>query len=352
MAALLPLENMCGFASLSPARKCYVAATSPICRTIAAIISCKKDEPLNGVVLDKTLTVYVGETATLTVTFIPKNASNKKLSWESSDTHIATVANGKVTGIATGQAKITATSQNSGRIAQCIVHVIQPIEPELILVEGGTFTMGCTSEQGEDCNNGEKPAHQVTVSSFYVGKYPVTQKEWMVTMLTDPCYLHPDDDVPVHNISWNQIQEYITRLNACSGKNYRLPTEAEWEYAARGGNQGKGYKYSGSDNPDDVGWYSDDSRIHPVGEKNPNELGLYDMSGNVFEWCNDRYGKYTGTPQTNPTGATIGDERVLRGGSMSGPPIWARVSSRISSPPGQYICNGGFRLVLSAEKKD
>ena len=193
---------------------------------IAATISCKKDEPLNGIVLSKTLTVYVGETVTLTVAFIPNNATNKKVSWESSDPNIATVSNGKVAGITAGKTKITATSQEGKKTAECNVCVIQPLDPELIWVEGGTFTMGCTNEQGDDCLDSEKPNHQVTVNGFYMGRYEVTQKEWVAAMGKNPSYFK-GQDLPVESISWNEIQEFIQILNAYTGKNYRLPTEAE-----------------------------------------------------------------------------------------------------------------------------
>jgi len=316
---------------------------------ITPTISCKKDEPLNGITLDKTVTVLVGETATLTVTFIPNSATNKKISWESSDPCVATVENGKLTGISIGTTKITATSEDGGHRAQCTVYVIQPIEPEVVWVEGGTFTMGCTDEQGEDCFDNEKPDHKVTVGGFYIGKYQVTQKEWLAIMVTDtPCGNHPDKELPMHVITWNQAQEYIMRLNATTDKNYRLPTEAEWEYAARGGNKSQGYKYSGSNNFDEVAWCVDNDFHfpYPVGTKKSNELEIYDMSGNVWEFCSDWYGSYTVNSQTNPQGPPTGTMRIIRGGSWATQAVYTRVSTRSSVTPGENIGNAGFRLVL------
>ena len=321
---------------------------------ITVIVSCKK-EPLNGIILDNSFNVLLGETATLTVTYIPENATNKKVSWESSDTNIATVENGKVTGIEIGIAKITATSQDGGRTATCIVYVIQPIEPEMVWVEGGTFTMGCTEEQGDDCRDNELPAHQVTVSGFYIGKYEVTQKEWVAAMGSNPSFsMFTGENKPVHCMSFNDMQEYITILNTYSGKNYRLPTEAEWEFAARGGNQSQGYKYSGSDDVDEVafyGLYGDHPFLADVGKKKPNELGIYDMSGNMEEICSDWYGNYSASPQINPEGPQTGRYCLERGGGLGTTELRTRVSSRQKGVDHNSPHASGFRLALPAEKK-
>jgi len=224
-----------------------------------------------------------------------------------------------------------------------------PGEPEMMFVQGGTFTMGCTAEQGNDCYNDEKPPHQVTLSNFSIGKYPVTQKQWVAVMGSYPSYFG-GDNLPVEGVSWHDVQEFIRKLNATTGKKYRLPTEAEWEYAARGGNKSKGFKYSGSNILDDVAWTWENSghKTHPVGRKAPNELGIYDMSGNVREWCNDRYGNnYSNSAKTNPTGATTGSLRVLRGGSWDSWDYYAngcRVSDRGSAAPGDRSDYIGFRL--------
>ena len=219
---------------------------------------------------------------------------------------------------------------------------------EMVYVKGGTFTMGCTGEQGGDCDDNEKPAHSVTVSSYYIGKYEVTQAQWREIMGSNP-----SDDMeniwPVDSVSWNDIQVFIEKLNAKTGKNYRLPTEAEWEFAARGGKQSKGYQYAGSNRLDSVAWDFDNSggQTHPVGSKSPNELGIYDMSGNVWEWCSDWYGSYSSSSQTNPKGPQSGSDRVLRGGSLCNLARDCRVSDRDYGYPSYSNYYIGFRLVLS-----
>jgi formylglycine-generating enzyme required for sulfatase activity len=291
----------------------------------------------------------VGQNTTLTPSIVPPDAHNQNVTWESSDNNVATVDNGKVTGIALGKATITVTTEDGGRTAKCFVSVVQPIEPEMVKVDGGTFTMGCTNEQGDDCFDNETPSHQVTLSSFYIAKTTVTQKEWIAIMGNNPSYyLVLGDNIPVNRVSWDGVQDYIAKLNALTGKNYRLPTEAEWEFAARGGNKSEGYKYSGSNNIDEVAWYSGNSgngRIHPVGQKAPNELGLYDMSGNIWEWCSDWYGNYSNDSQNNPAGAPAGSSKVTRGGSIWGDAITARVSWRFGCPSNTVDVGIGFRLV-------
>ena len=226
---------------------------------------------------------------------------------------------------------------------------------EMVYVKGGTFTMGATAEQGvdafRDVFRDERPRHSVTLSDFYIGKYEVTQAQWRAVMGNNPSYCKGNNR-PVQNVSWDDIQEFITKLNAQTGKKFRLPTEAEWEYAARGGNQSKGYKYSGSNNISEVAWYDDISsnkKTHPVGQKSPNELGIYDMSGNVWEWCQDWKGDYSSSSQTNPTGPSSGSRRVLRGGGLDSPAEHCRVSIRTCSSPGDRYFGIGFRLACSAE---
>jgi formylglycine-generating enzyme required for sulfatase activity len=220
---------------------------------------------------------------------------------------------------------------------------------DMVAVKGGTFKMGCTSGQS-DCDDDEKPVHSVTVDDFYIGKYEVTQAQWKAIMGSNPS--HFDDcgsNCPVKKVSWKKVQEFIKKLNQKTGKNYRLPTEAEWEYAARGGSKSKGYKYAGSNSIGTVAWYNDNSgsETHPVGQKQPNELGLYDMSGNVYEWCSDWYGDYSSSSQTNPKGPSSGSNRVLRGGSWYYNARYCRVASRDSRIPNFSDYNRfGFRLVL------
>ncbi len=198
-----------------------------------------------------------------------------------------------------------------------------------VLVKGGTFTMGCTDEQ-KDCEDDEKPAHKVTLSDFYISPYEVTQQQWKQVMSANPSKASKDcDQCPVENVSWEEVQDYLEKLNAQGhGRNYRLPTEAEWEYAARGGNVTKGFLYSGSKDISLVAWYNGNSgnKTQLVGKRKPNELGLYDMSGNVWEWCSDWYGAYTSGNQTNPTGPSSGSSRVLRGGSWNDYPQDCRVA--------------------------
>lgn len=223
----------------------------------------------------------------------------------------------------------------------------QPYEPEMVFVQGGTFTMGYKDGRDSDCLPDEKPAHQVTLSDFYIGKYEVTQAQWRAIMGNNPSNNKNCDQCPVDQISWNDVQEFIKKLNERSGKNYRLPSEAEWEYAARGGNQSQGYKYAGSNTLDEVGWFWKNSgdknlfgdwikekidqnncKTHPVGQKKANELGIFDMSGNVWEWCSDWATGYPSDAQTNPKGPVSGTYRVVRSGCWIIHDYYCRVSSR------------------------
>ena len=218
----------------------------------------------------------------------------------------------------------------------------------MIAVEGGTFQMGATSEQGSDAYDSEKPVHSVTLSDYYIGETEVTQELWTAVMGNNPSWYSGNPQRPVEQVSWNACQEFIKKLNQLTGKNFRLPTEAEWEYAARGGKKSKGYKYSGSNTIDDVAWYKNNSgsKTHDVKTKQANELGIYDMSGNVWEWCQDWYGSYSSSSQANPTGPSSGSSRVLRGGSWGGNARDCRVSNRGSNFPDSRNNYNGFRLVL------
>lgn len=198
--------------------------------------------------------------------------------------------------------------------------IIDNLVNNMVYVSGGKFTMGATRDQLRNyvhCKKDEKPTHRVTLSSYYIGKYEVTQAEWKAVMGCNPSKFK-GDNLPVEQVSWNDCQTFIRRLNSLTGKNFRLLTEAEWEFAARGGNNSRDYKYSGSNNIDSVAWYGHNSggMTHPVGQKSPNELGLYDMTGNVSEWCQDWYGSYSSSSQTNPIGPFSGSTRVLRGGGL------------------------------------
>jgi formylglycine-generating enzyme required for sulfatase activity len=220
----------------------------------------------------------------------------------------------------------------------------------LLKVTGGTYTMGDTF--GDGYSNG-LPTHQVTVGDFYIGKYEVTQAEWQTVMGSNPSYFTAcGTTCPVEQVSWTDIQTFISTLNTQSGKTYRLPTEAEWEYAARSGGQNQ--KYSGTSDVTLLGnyaWYGTNagSTTHPVGQKQANGLGLYDMSGNVWEWVSDWYGAYSSTAQTNPTGATTGSHRVNRGGSGSGGAAGGRASGRGNGAPGDRNISIGFRLLAPVQ---
>lgn len=219
--------------------------------------------------------------------------------------------------------------------------IIDNLVNNMVYVSGGTFTMGATFEQGSDADDNEKPIHRVTLSSYYINRYEVTQAEWKAVMGSNPSDFK-GDNLPVESVSWNDCQEFIRKLNSLTGKNFRLPTEAEWEFAARGGNNSRGYKYSGSNDIGSVAWYSRNSghRTHPVGQKSPNELDLYDMTGNVWEWCQDWKGSYSSSSQINPTGPYSGSIRVHRGGGWDENAWGSRVSIRI--PP---LLLSGYRYI-------
>jgi formylglycine-generating enzyme required for sulfatase activity len=224
---------------------------------------------------------------------------------------------------------------------------VNGVRYEMLEVKAGSFTMGATSEMQspETC---EKPAHRVTLTKDYLmGKTEVTQALWKAVTGKNPSWWDGDNR-PVEGVSWGDCQNFISMLNAATGKSFRLPTEAEWEYAARGGKKSKHYIYSGSNNADEVAWCEDNSmgKTHDVATKQPNELGLYDMSGNVSEWCQDWFGNYSNSPQTNPTGATAGTNRVSRGSNFRHEEGECRTSCRGDYKDGRYAIIG-LRLVLT-----
>ena len=229
---------------------------------------------------------------------------------------------------------------------------------EMIAVEGGTFTMGATAEQGSDVDRDESPTHQVALSSYMIGKTEVTQELWEAVMGKSLSQIASElgnstrgvgINYPMYYVSWEDCQEFITKLNALTGKTFRLPTEAEWEFAARGGNKSKGYKYSGSNTIVDVAWYISNSNYAscPVATKAPNELGIYDMSGNVWEWCSDWFGNYSSESQTNPTGPNGASSRVFRGGGWYSDTRYCRVAYRGNNTPDYINSYLGLRLCLS-----
>ena len=223
-------------------------------------------------------------------------------------------------------------------------------EPEMVFVKGGSFQMGSNSGL-ED----EKPVHSVTLSSYYIGKYEITQKQWRDVMGSDlPLLVFKGcDDCPVEKLNYEEVQTFLAQLNAATGKNYRLPTEAEWEFAERGGNASKNFTYSGSNEISEVAWYKDnsESKTHPVGKRKVNELGIYDMTGNVWEWCSDWYDAnyYSTSPTQNPICSVIGSNHVARGGSWINTPVDCRITHRHGYTPSHRVSNLGFRVALSSQ---
>jgi len=285
-----------------------------------------------------------------------------------------------------------ATAQTSSRGNRTFT--VNGVSFEMVEVKGGTFTMGATSEQESDAKSDEKPTHRVTLSDYYIGKFEVTvgqfrvfinetnyrtdaEKEgwtwrWMninnkwekkkvngINWMCDQdgnVLRSSEDNYPVLYVSWNDAVEFCKWLSRKTGYNFRLPTEAEWEYAARGGNKSKGYKYSGSNRINGVAWYGNVSsnatangKPHPVGTKSKNEIGIYDMSGNVWEWCQDWYGNYNSDSQTNPNGALNGSDRVARGGSWDNAARRCRLSDRSGALPSNRNYNLGFRIAMDSK---
>ena len=254
--------------------------------------------------------------------------------------------------VSTASPSPTSTSPNtvgasaSGSVIS--IPVKNGISIEMVKVEAGSFDMGATPEM-EQLFDDEKPVHRVTLTNnYYLGKYEVTQKLWLVVMGKNPSWFK-GKDLPVERVSWNDCQKFISKLNKLTGKSFRLPTEAEWEYAARGGKKNRGCKYSGSDELENVAWYKDNSGLmtREVGLKQPNELGLYDMTGNVWEWCEDRKGTYDRSPQTNPINDLGGSVRVTRGASWSIGSKGCHLSYRYGNYSDSHHNDLGLRLALS-----
>ena len=250
------------------------------------------------------------------------------------------------------KAKQTAKPQPRKQTASYSNHVLRVgnVVYNMKRVEGGTFTMGATAEMSEPFDD-EKPTHQVTLSSYSIGETEVTQALWQAVMGSNPSSFK-GDNLPVERVSWDDCQIFINKLNNLTGQRFRLPTEAEWEFAARGGKKSNHTQYSGSDNIDEVAWYrngSQQSDVHPVALKKANELRLYDMSGNVLEWCQDDYVEYSRKAQTNPEGKSSGLKKVIRGGSYGSIANACRTSNRywkeaVNKNLGYFY---GFRLALS-----
>ena len=268
-----------------------------------------------------------------------------------SEGQTASISGSLTSSASSSNANVLSSSGTSLSGNTITIPVKNGINIEMVKVEAGSFDMGATPEMRslQYPYDDEKPDHRVTLTkNYYIGKYEVTQALWQVVMGNNPSRFK-GDDLPVERVSWKRCQDFISKLNSLTGKRFRLPTEAEWEYAARGGNKSRGYRYSGSNTLGDVAWYGDNSgsKTHAVGTKQPNELGIYDMSGNVSEWCQDWRGSYSSSPQTNPTGAVSGSYRVDRGGSWLYSAWFSRSSSRGGRTPGGRDGDLGLRLVLS-----
>lgn len=222
-------------------------------------------------------------------------------------------------------------------VTQTQKNIITELLNNMVFVQGGSFMMGC--DDSTTWGN-EKPVHREIVSSFWINKYEVTQKLWQ-TIMGNNNFHFIGDNLPADTRSWDACQSFINKLNRLTGLTFRLPTEAEWEFAARGGNKSTGYKYSGSDVPNIVGWIGENSgnKTHPVGEKQSNELGLYDMTGNVWEWTSDKYSENYNSPRNS-------SEYVIRGGCCYSNVIYVSVFDRRRERPSQYLTTSGFRLVF------
>ncbi|CDC65336.1 putative uncharacterized protein [Bacteroides sp. CAG:770] len=228
-----------------------------------------------------------------------------------------------------------------------LVIEVNGVKFKMIYVQGGTFQMGATDEQ-IGASGDEYPAHKVTLSDYYIGQYEVTQELWKAVMGTNPSANTDNPQLPVENICWDDCQTFIAKLNSLTGKKFALPTEAQWEYAARGGEKARGLLFSGSDFSNEVAWF-DKTGTNPVGQLLPNELGIFDMSGNVYEWCSDFYGDYTEEEQTDPTGVADGWAHVLRGGCYY---EWEESKVRVACRhmDASDTCDDGYGLRLMLTK--
>ncbi len=225
------------------------------------------------------------------------------------------------------------------------IYTVNGVSFKMIAVKGGTFTMGATPEQvGGDPD--ELPTHEVTLSNYYIGETEVTQELWAAVMGENPENLPSSMLHPVEKVSWEDCQYFVSKINELTGETFHLPTEAQWEFAARGGIYGHGQLYSGGNTIDEVAWYAFNASgvPHPVKTKAPNELGIYDLSGNVWEWCSDWYGPYSSSSQVDPVGPASGSHRVVRGASWLNSDLSCRVAKRGHDDPVNRSPCGGFRL--------
>ncbi|MDO4725826.1 MAG: SUMF1/EgtB/PvdO family nonheme iron enzyme [Porphyromonadaceae bacterium] len=330
-------------------------------------LSCQQDRVTNISVEPTEKTLKEGEEFVIKVKITPDNAKNRSVTWQSDNTDVAKVdEKGKVTAIKEGTAVIKVKTQDGNKTAECKVIVSKSFDPncvikgvkfEFVQIPAGEFTMGSPeNEVGRDKD--ESPQHVVRLSSFYMCKYEITQAQWRAVMGEGHEFYFYGDSLPAESISWNLAQEFIERLNELTKKEYRLPTEAEWEYACRAGTTTPFYtgnnittdqaNYNGVPyNGNPKGEYREETT--KVGSFAPNEFGLYDMHGNVWEWCSDWYGEnyYENGAQQNPTGPDKGTKRVNRGGGWTSNAKVQRSANRHSDQPSDKYCDTGFRLVIS-----
>ncbi len=241
-----------------------------------------------------------------------------------------------------------AAQQRAAKLKELLPSLLASLKQQMVTVPGGTFTMGCTEEQSS-CDDDEKPVRQVQVGSFSIGKYEVTQDLWEAVLGKNPSKFRNCPRCPVEHLGWDEAKMFLKELNALTGERYRLPTDAEWEYAARGGPKSQAHLYVGSDDLDSVAWYDKNSgnKVHRVGQKQPNGLGLYDMSGNVWEWVEDCWNKKYPGPPTNGSAWKSRDcsRHMLRGGAWSSYPRYLRASNRYRELSSFLRYDVGFRLV-------
>ncbi len=281
---------------------------------------------------------------------IYKDLTGKKDAYLEGQLNPAKVAKDKVASSSKTQASSAQAPQQDKHTSSTFrTFIVKGVSFRMVYVQGGTFRMGSNDPWA---NDDAQPVHSVTLSDYYIGETEVTQQLWRAVMGSNPSFFTGDSQRPVDGVSWEDCQTFICTLNALTGKNFRLPTEAEWEYAARGGNKSRGYEFSGSNTLTDVAWYYDNisGTTHPVKQKCSNELGLYDMSGNVNEWCQDWYDSdyYSQSPAYNPTGPSSGSDRVLRGSCWRDLGRWCRVVNRSAIDPSDRGGDNahGLRLAL------
>ena len=233
------------------------------------------------------------------------------------------------------------------RLGNKITITTKGVSFSLIKVDGGKFQMGGTSEQ-EKARTDEFPVHWVTLSDYFIGETEVTNELWSAIMNSTPSIIFSQPEQPVNNVTWYDCQKFVNRLSSLTGLHFTLPTEAQWEFAARGGNKSKNYIYSGSNNLKDVGWFKNNSKsnVKVIKQLKPNELGIYDMSGNVYEWCSDWYGLYKSEDYVDPKGPESGTQKINRGASAGEKDALARVSSRYTNNPNSKFQAMGLRLVM------